>query len=173
MADSTFVKAPTNIPEEMLVLMADIFPTGYFAAARFLKDLDERDRKEFTAVVVGCGPVGICAITCALTMVDTVYAIDSVPERLEEARKLGAKVINLKDDPVSKIKAVTEGRGADVVMEVVGHADAFQLSFDLIRPWGKISSIGVQYVLPQSPPPPSPRRCCQMLTACLARNPSR
>jgi len=115
LANSTCVLTPSNIPEEMLVLMADIFPTGYFAAARFLKNLNERDRKEYTAVVVGCGPVGICAIVCALTMVDTVYAVDSVPERLEEAKKLGAKVINLKDNPVEKIKAATEGRGADVV----------------------------------------------------------
>lgn len=150
LADSTFVLTPAGIPEEMLVLMADIFPTGYFAAARFLKNLNARDRKEYTAVVVGCGPVGVCAITCALTMVDTVYAIDSVPERLEEAAKLGAKVIHLDDDPVQKIKDATGGRGADVVMEVVGHADAFNLSFEMIRPWGSISSIGVQYVL--SPP---------------------
>ena len=128
----------------MLVLMADIFPTGYFAAARFLKNLSERDRREFTVVCVGCGPVGICAITCALTMVDTVYAIDSVPERLEQAEKLGAKTINLNDDPVQKIKDATNGRGADVVMEVVGHADAWQMSFEMIRPWGCISSIGVQ-----------------------------
>ncbi|KAK5117110.1 hypothetical protein LTR85_009041 [Meristemomyces frigidus] len=143
LADSTFVKTPEGIPEEMLVLMADIFPTGYFAAQRFLKNLNERDRKEYTAVVVGCGPVGLCAITCALTMVDTVYAVDSVPDRLEEAAKLGAKTINLNDNPVQKIKDATGGRGADVVMEVVGHADAFNLSFDMIRPWGCISSIGV------------------------------
>jgi threonine dehydrogenase-like Zn-dependent dehydrogenase len=143
LADTTFVKAPTGIPEEMLVLMADIFPTGYFAASRFLKNLNARDRKEYTAVVVGCGPVGICAIACALTMVDTVYAIDSIPERLAEAEKIGAKVIHLNDDPVTKIKAATSGRGADVVMEVVGHADALMLSLNLIRPWGQISSIGV------------------------------
>jgi threonine dehydrogenase-like Zn-dependent dehydrogenase len=143
LADTTFVKAPKEIPEEMLVLMADIFPTGYFAASRYLKDLNERDRKEYTAVVVGCGPVGICAITCALTMVDNVYAIDSIPERLAEAEKIGAKVINLNDNPVEQIKAASGGRGADVVMEVVGHADAIQLSLDLIRPWGQISSIGV------------------------------
>jgi len=76
-------------------------------------------------------------------MVDTVYAIDSTPERLVEAEKIGAKVINLNDDPVAKIKAATDGRGADVVMEVVGHTDALMLSLDLIRPWGQISSIGV------------------------------
>ncbi|KAK5173272.1 uncharacterized protein LTR77_001953 [Saxophila tyrrhenica] len=143
LAESTFVKAPKDIPEEMLVLMADIFPTGYFAAARFLKDLPERDRKEYTAVVIGCGPVGVCAITCALTMVDNVIAIDSIPERLEEAEKLGAKTINLNDDPIPKIKEATGGRGADVVIECVGHADAWQLAFDMIRPFGQISSIGV------------------------------
>lgn len=144
LADTTFVKTPSNIPEEMLVLMADIFPTGYFAASRFLKNLNERDRKEYTVVCVGCGPVGLCAITSALTMVNTVYAVDSVPERLAEAEKLGAKPINLNDNPLQKIKDATDGRGADVVMEVVGHADAFQLCFDMIRPWGQISSIGVQ-----------------------------
>lgn len=127
----------------MLVLMADIFPTGYFAASRYLKNLSARDRKEFTVVCVGCGPVGICAITAALTMVDKVYVVDSVPERLKEAEKIGAIPINLNDDPVSKIKAASDGRGADVVMEVVGHADAFQLAFEMIRPWGCISSIGV------------------------------
>lgn len=127
----------------MLVLMADIFPTGYFAAARFLKNLSPRDREEYTTAVVGCGPVGLCAIACALTMVKTVYAIDSVPERLAEAEKLGAIPINLNDDPVGKVKAASQGRGADVVMEIVGHADAFMLAFDMIRPWGQISSIGV------------------------------
>ena len=132
-----------GIPEEMLVLMADIFPTGYYAAARFLKDLPQRDRDEFTTVVVGCGPVGLCAITCALTMVKRVYAIDSVPERLAEAEKIGAIPINLNDNPVEKIKEASGGRGADVVLEVVGHADAFMLCFDMIRPFGQISSIGV------------------------------
>ncbi|KAF9895099.1 hypothetical protein FE257_000001 [Aspergillus nanangensis] len=143
LADTTCVKAPDGIPEELLVLMADIFPTGYFAAARFLKDLTERDREEYTAVVIGCGPVGICAITCALTMVKTVYAIDTMPERLAEAEKIGAIPLSSTGDPVQQIKDATQGRGADVVMEVVGHADAFMLAMDLARPWGQISSVGV------------------------------
>ena len=144
LVDSTCVSAPKDIPEEMLVLMADIFPTGYFAASRFLKNLPDRDRKEFTVVCIGCGPVGLCAITCALTMVDKVIAIDSVQERLDEAKKLGAEVINLNDDPIPKVKEASGGRGADVVIECVGHSDAWQLAFDMIRPWGQISSIGVQ-----------------------------
>ena len=146
LADSTFVKKPDGIPEEMLVLMADIFPTGYFAASRFLKDLPDRDRKEFTVAVIGCGPVGICAITCALTMVDKVIAIDSMDDRLQEAKKIGADVVNLNDDPIAYVKKASEGRGADVVIECVGHTDAWELAFDMIRPFGQISSIGVQYV---------------------------
>lgn len=163
LADTTFVKTPKGIPEEMLVLMADIFPTGYFAASRFLKNIPDRDRKEFTVVCIGCGPVAICAITCALTMVDRVIAIDSVPERLEEAAKLGATVINLNDDPIAKVKEASGGRGADVVMECVGHADAWQLAFDMIRPWGQISSIGVQCV----PPPPSLHLLAWLPAGCL------
>ncbi|KAL1583148.1 hypothetical protein WHR41_07939 [Cladosporium halotolerans] len=144
LCDTSCVHVPTEIPEEMLVLMADIFPTGYFAASRFLKNLDERDRKDFTTVCVGCGPVGLCAIACAVTMVDKVYAIDSVPERLEEAKALGAIPIHLTEqDPVAEVKKATNGRGADVVMEVVGHPDALQLSLDLVRPWGSISSVGM------------------------------
>ena len=145
LADTTFVHVPKDIPEEMLVLMADIFPTGYFAAARYLKDLPQRDKDEFTVAVIGAGPVGICAMTCALTMVSPgrVFAIDSIPDRLAEAEKIGAKPINLNDDPVAKIKAASDGRGADVVIECVGHSDAFLLGFDMIRPWGQISSIGV------------------------------
>jgi threonine dehydrogenase-like Zn-dependent dehydrogenase len=51
--------------------------------------------------------------------------------------------LNLNDDPTSKIKEASGGRGADVVIECVGHADALYLAIDMIRPFGQISSIGV------------------------------
>ncbi|KAG4427849.1 hypothetical protein IFR05_016667 [Cadophora sp. M221] len=143
LAGTTLVPVPGGIPEPMLALMADIFPTGYFAASRFLKNLSPEDRKSTVAVAVGCGPVGACAITAALTMCDTVFAIDSVPERLAEAEKLGARPILISDDPIGKIMAATEGRGADVVMELVGRVDALHLAIDMVRPFGFISSIGV------------------------------
>ena len=80
-ADGTVVKAPPEIHAKALVLMADIFPTGFFGAKNAFGSLGPEERRNATVVVIGCGPVGICAITCALTMVKTVYAIDSVPER--------------------------------------------------------------------------------------------
>lgn len=58
----------------------------------------------------------------------SVYAIDSIPERVEQAKALGAIPINLDDNPVQKNGG--NGRGADVVLEVVGHADAWNLAFD-------------------------------------------
>jgi threonine dehydrogenase-like Zn-dependent dehydrogenase len=126
--------------------MADVFPTGYFAASRFLKDLPEARKAHTTAVVLGCGPVGICAIACAIYLTGgraKIFAVDSIPERLIAAEKLGAIPIALSDDPITKIRAASSGGGADVVMEAVGHADALELAFELIRPFGKISSVGV------------------------------
>ncbi|KAJ4985201.1 alcohol dehydrogenase-like domain-containing protein [Stagonosporopsis vannaccii] len=142
-ADGTLVKAPSCIPDEMLVLMADIFPTGYFAASRYLKDLSPQVAESTVAVVIGCGPVGICAIASALTMVKTVYAIDPNSERLAEAERLGAKPIPSGADAIDIMKKATNGRGADVVMEVVGKRAALLLSLDLVRPWGYISSVGI------------------------------
>lgn len=143
LANSSLVLTPKNIPEEMLVLMADIFPTGYFGASRFLKNMAPEDRETAVAVVVGCGPVGVCAILTALKWCKTVYAIGSVPSHLDEVAKLGAKPILLSDDPVEKIKCASDGRGADVVIQAVGHADALQLTLDLVRPFRQISSVGV------------------------------
>jgi threonine dehydrogenase-like Zn-dependent dehydrogenase len=76
-------------------------------------------------------------------MVDTVCTIYSISECLVEAERIGAKVINLNDNPIAKIKAATHRRGADFVMEIAGCTDALRLSLDLIRPWGQIRSIGV------------------------------
>lgn len=127
----------------MLVLMADIFPTGYFAASRYLKGLTPEEAESTVAVVIGCGPVGICAIASALTMVKTVYAIDPNCERLAEAEKLGAKPIPAGVDAVNIIKKATNGRGADVVMEIVGRKAALLMALELVRPWGSISSVGI------------------------------
>jgi threonine dehydrogenase-like Zn-dependent dehydrogenase len=123
--------------------MADIFPTGYFAASRFLKGLPPAEAASTICAVIGCGPVGICAIASALTVCSTVYAIDGVPERIAEAEKIGAKPLLLSDDVDAAIKAATEGRGADVVLDVVGHTSAMELALKLVRPFGKTNSIGM------------------------------
>ncbi|KAL1857686.1 hypothetical protein Daus18300_010206 [Diaporthe australafricana] len=146
-ADGTVVKAPPEIQDQSLVLMADIFPTGYFGAKNAFGRLSPSEIANGTVVVVGCGPVGLCAIIAALEYKPKhLFAVDSVDSRLEEAKKLGAEPLNFvkdKEGMFEKVKSVTEGRGADAVIEVVGLSPALRTAFDLLRPWGVISSIGV------------------------------
>lgn len=147
LADATVMKVPKDVPDQGLVLMADIFPTGYFGAKNGFKLLTPQELAESTVAVVGCGPVGLCAIIGALEFKPKhLFAIDNVDSRLELAKSLGAEPLNFnigKDAMLKRVKEVSNGRGADLVIEVVGLSPALRTAFDLIRPWGIISSIGV------------------------------
>lgn len=147
LADTTAVTAPEGIDEKKLVLMADIFPTGYFAAKNAFQGMEEAVVKQSVVVLIGCGPVGLCALINALEyQPKVVIAVDRVESRLELARKLGAEGWNDQTDRdglEKRVKELTEGRGADIVIEGVGLAAALKTGFDLLRPWGVISSFGV------------------------------
>ncbi|VUC27746.1 unnamed protein product [Clonostachys rosea] len=146
-ADGTAIKAPSGVPKETLVLMADIFPTGFFGAKNAFKLMDQIDPKEATVVIMGCGPVGLCALISALEYSPKrIIAIDGVDSRLEIAKSLGAIPLNYTKEGIDISKFVleaTEGRGADAVIEVVGARQALRTAYDILRPWGVISSIGV------------------------------
>lgn len=146
LADTTVMKAPQNIPEQHLVLMADIFPTGYYGVTSAVAMSPTVDVSQSTMVVIGCGPVGLCAVVSALDYKPKhLFAIDSVDSRLETAKKLGAEPLNFTDKEamMNRIMEVTDGRGADMVVEVVGLSPALKTAFDIVRPFGVISSIGV------------------------------
>lgn len=75
-----------------------------------------------------------------------LIAVDSIESRLDLAKSLGAEPWNFqtnRDGLEKRIKELTDGRGADVAIEVVGLSPALQLGFELLRPWGIISSVGV------------------------------
>lgn len=147
LADTTVVKAPSDIDEKKLVLMADIFPTGYFAAVNAFRGFDQKTISQSVVLLIGCGPVGLCALVNALDYKPrALLAIDGVESRLEQARTLGAEPWNYQKDMEGLKKRVlelTDGRGADTAIELVGHSDALGMGFELLRPWGNISSIGV------------------------------
>ncbi|KNG81664.1 hypothetical protein ANOM_010239 [Aspergillus nomiae NRRL 13137] len=146
-ADGTVMKTPEGVEEKYLVLMADIFPTGYFAASNAFKGYTPEQISEQTVVLIGCGPVGLCALINALEFKPKhLLAVDSIPSRLELARSLGAEPWNFQQDREGldkRVKELTNGRGADAVIEVVGLSPALRTGFDLLRPWGTISSVGV------------------------------
>jgi threonine dehydrogenase-like Zn-dependent dehydrogenase len=74
--------------------------------------------------------VGLLATIVARTLgAKNLYAIDSNESRLETAEKHGATPLNLKSEPRNAILAATQNRGADIVIEAVGHGDALRLAY--------------------------------------------
>jgi threonine dehydrogenase-like Zn-dependent dehydrogenase len=139
LSEHTLIKVPEGITTDEALLLGDIIPTGYFCA------LQAGIRADETYAVIGCGPVGLMSILGALQLgAEKVFAIDTVPERLAAAERFGAIPVNNRyTDPWEIICAATEGRGADAVMEAVGTYDTGKLAYDLVRPGGIISMVGV------------------------------
>ncbi|KAF9775959.1 hypothetical protein IL306_005905 [Fusarium sp. DS 682] len=146
-ADGTVIRAPEGIHDQALILMADIFPTGYFGVKSGVEMMPKLNLNESTIVVIGCGPVGLCAVVAAAALKPKhLFAVDSVQSRLDQAAELGAEPLNFLKDRngmIGHVKSVTDGRGADIVVEVVGLSPALRTAFDLVRSFGAISSIGV------------------------------
>ncbi len=138
MAETTLMDyTPFDLKSEEAILAGDILSTGYFGAR--LCKIIEGD----IVVVVGCGPVGLLACFSAVSMGANVIAIDSIDYRLHAATAFGAVAIKLKDDVKNLILDKTDGRGADAVIEAVGNESAQALAYELVRPGGIISTIGV------------------------------
>ncbi len=116
-ADVGPVKVDADLPDEQVLLLSDVFPTGYMAAKN--AEIEEDD----TVAVWGCGPVGQFAIQSAwLFDAGRVIAIDRVPERLAMAREHGdAETIHFEEEDVyDRLMAMTGGRGPDRCIDAVG-----------------------------------------------------
>ncbi|QNS02312.1 zinc-dependent alcohol dehydrogenase family protein [Streptomyces xanthii] len=122
------------------VLLADIFPTAYEVGV-----LNGRVRPGDTVVVVGAGPIGLAAIrTAGLYSPGRVIAVDLAKSRLEAASRMGADVtVGANEGPDELVAELTEGLGADVVMEAVGVPETFEMCTRMVRPGGRVANIGV------------------------------
>jgi alcohol dehydrogenase len=140
-ADTSTYPVPAGIPDEEILMLADILPTGYEVGV-----LNGGVRPGDVVAVVGAGPIGLAAITGArLFSPSHVVAIDLADSRLEAAKEFGADVIvnNGRQDPLPVIRSITGGLGADVTIEAVGVPATFELAVALARPGGRIANIGV------------------------------
>jgi threonine dehydrogenase-like Zn-dependent dehydrogenase len=110
------VKLPDEVTDEQAIVCSDILPTAWFGA------INAEIKRGNTVAVFGCGPVGLLAIACAQHMgAGRVFAIDSVPSRLEMARSMGAEAIDFaKEDPVETLRRLTNGTGVDRAIDAVG-----------------------------------------------------
>jgi len=139
-ADLSTHKLAPGIPDEAAVLLADILPTSYEVGV-----LNGRVRPGDTVALVGVGPIGLAAILGArLYSPSHIVAIDKADSRLQAAKQLGADVVVQPDsDPLEVVRALTDGLGADVVLEAVGTPETFELCTTLVRPGGRVANIGV------------------------------
>ena len=129
-ADVGPLKIPDGIPDEKVLFLSDIFPTGYMGA-----ELCNIQRGDVIAVW-GAGPVGQFAIASAYLLgAERVIAIDRFPYRLGMARdKAGAEAINYEEvDVYDALMEMTAGRGPDACIDAVGmeaHAPGLQYAYD-------------------------------------------
>jgi threonine dehydrogenase-like Zn-dependent dehydrogenase len=116
-ADVGPLKLPQGIPDDKVVFLSDIFPTGYFGAEN--ADIEPGD----TVAIWGCGPVGQFAIRSAFMLgAERVIAIDRYEYRLRMAADGGAETINYEevDSVLEVLKDITGGIGPDRVIDAVG-----------------------------------------------------
>ncbi|HEX2328159.1 MAG TPA: zinc-dependent alcohol dehydrogenase [Candidatus Angelobacter sp.] len=123
-ADVGPLKVPTGIPDDKVLFLSDIFPTGWMGAE------NANIRPGDTVAVFGCGPVGQFAIRSAFLMgAERVIAIDRFPYRLRMAEQAGAETVNYEetDDLIQLLKDMTANIGPDSCIDAVGmegHTDS-------------------------------------------------
>jgi threonine dehydrogenase-like Zn-dependent dehydrogenase len=115
-ANVCMVHLPDNVSDNQAIILSDIFTTAYFGAK--LAEIEPGD----TVAIFGCGPVGQCAIASAILLgAERVMAVDTIPSRLEMARRQGAEAIDYNAvDPVETLVEMTRGLGAHRVIDAVG-----------------------------------------------------
>ncbi len=170
LAESSLLELPESVSNEEALLLGDILATGYYCAD--MAGISQA--RDGVYVVLGCGPVGLFAVIAARDLgAEKLFAIDAVPERLQMAERFGATAINyLHNDATEIVKAATDGRGADAVMEVVGSAAAGRAAVDLLRPGGIISTVGVhtEQQMPFSPVEAYDKNLTYKIGRCPARH---
>lgn len=131
---------PEHLSDEQVLMCPDIMSTGFAGAQSGGVKIGD------VVVVFALGPIGLCAVAGAKLMgATTIIGVDTVPARIEVAKKLGADhVVDFKaGDPVQQIMALTGGRGVDVAIEALGTQGTFESALRSLRPGGTLSSLGV------------------------------
>ena len=125
-------RIPEGVSDEQAIFTGDILATGFWGAK--ISEIQPGD----TVAVIGAGPTGLCTMLCCqLYHPARIVAIDTDDFRLSLAKKEGMADITVnprKENPEKILKSLTDGRGADVVLEVAGGKDTFQTAWKIARP---------------------------------------
>ena len=145
LADGTLVPTP-GVPSDDLIpsllTTSDVLGTGWFAAAA------ANVKPGSTVVVVGDGAVGLLGVLSAQQMgAERIIAMTRHKPRQKLAREFGATdiVTERGDEGVARIKELTQGIGADSVLECVGTRESMMQAIHATRPGGHIGYVGVPH----------------------------
>ena len=136
-AENAFVCDP-SIPIEVLCMME---PLG--AAVHAVMEFPVAAK---TIAVAGCGPIGIMAIAVAKKVgAAKIIALEPNEKRAKLAIELGADIVvnPITDNPVEKIKSLTNGHGVDVALEFSGNISAIKAAIQYLKPEGKLAALGL------------------------------
>ena len=139
-AEANLSPVPDGLTDEQVLMCPDIMSTGFSGAERGNIRIGD------VVAVFAQGPIGLCATAGArLVGGTTIIAVDTVPARLDMARRMGADhVVDFrKSDVVEEIMRITDGRGVDVAIEALGRQETFEWALRSLRPGGTLSSLGV------------------------------
>lgn len=99
-----------------------------------------------TAVIIGCGPIGLKFVRALSARDVRVIALGKRKSQIEAAERLGAYAafdVSTMDSPVNVVRELTDGqRGADAVVEAVGSAKTWQWAIQMVRKGGKVNFFG-------------------------------
>lgn len=140
-ADTSLYHIPDRVDDEPLVMLSDIFPTGYECGV-----LNGKISPGDTVAIVGAGPIGLATLlTAQLYSPAEIIMIDLDENRLEVARQLGAtQLVNTAGSKaIERVLELSGGQGVDVAIEAVGVPSTFELCQSIIAPGGVIANIGV------------------------------
>lgn len=111
-----------------------------------LRGLEESNvRAGDTVAVIGLGPIGLMFVRMAKVMGAKVIAIARRQIQLDDAKRMGAAhliCLPETENPVAEVRALTDGRGADVVIEAVGKPEVWNLAVELLRKGGTVNFFG-------------------------------
>jgi alcohol dehydrogenase len=143
-ADTSLYKIPAGVDEEAVVMLSDIFPTGFECGV-----LNGKIKPGDTVAIVGAGPIGLATLlTAQFYAPSRVIMLDVDENRLEVSRRLGATdVVKVQSGDAAKtIMEMTGGIGVDVAIEAVGIPSTFVMCEEIVAPGGVIANIGVHGV---------------------------
>ena len=112
--DANAIVVGTELPDDRYLFLSDVLPTAWQGVQ--YAELPEGG----TLAVLGLGPVGQFASRIGRHLGHRVLAVDPVPERRAMAQRHGIETFDLTDDVVEQIRAATDGRGPDSVVDAVG-----------------------------------------------------